>query len=474
MKNESEKIKRQEDEETIIELKNDEAIERTQDNRNSIGSSLNNSDGRSLSAIAKNDSKKNYIGIVLLVTVFFFGGLFLGGKSSKNNSSSNGISSLISSASNPKNIFSNTDEGKPDDLDFSVFWEAWNQMDNRFVDVEDLDPQKMVYGAIRGMVAAVGDPYSAYMDPDETKDFDTQMEGSFEGIGAELGMKDGMLTVVSPLEGMPAEAAGLRAGDVIAKIYEESTLDMTIDDAVKRIRGEKGTEVKLTIAREETKETLEIVITRGTIDLKSVTYEKKENGVGYIRVSSFLVNTDDEFNKAVVTAINDNAKGLIIDLRNNPGGYLDVAVNMVSTFVPGGEVVVWEKGRGDEQNPSKESPIRALRIGEKLLDIPVVVLMNGGSASASEIMAGALRDIKGTKLIGEKSFGKGSVQQVQSLRDDSSMKITIAKWLTPNKDSIHEVGLEPDIDVELTIDDYEAKRDPQLDRAIEELRKEIK
>lgn len=473
MKKESKETKIQENEDEVIESKEDEYVEAIENKEEPVENLLNNSDGSSLSSIRKNDSKKNYIGIILLITFFFLGGFLLGSRSSKDDGSSSGISSLINPISNPKNIFSNADEGKPEKLDFSVFWEAWRQMDSKFVDVENLDPQKRVYGAVRGMVAAVGDPYSAYMDPEETKDFDTHMGGSFEGIGAELGMKEGMLTVVAPLEGMPAEKAGLRSGDVIAKIYDESTLDMTVDDAVKRIRGKKGTEVKLTIAREETKETLEIVIIRGKIDLKSVKYEKKNDNIGYIRVSSFLVNTDDEFNKAVVTAINDDVEGLVIDVRNNPGGYLDVAVNMISTFVSGGEVVVWEKGRGDKQNPSKETPIRALRKGDKLLDLPIVMVMNEGSASASEIMAGALRDLRGTKLIGGKSFGKGSVQQVQGLGDKSSMKITIAKWLTPNKSSIHEVGLEPDIDVEMTIDDYEAKRDPQLDRALEELKKEM-
>ncbi len=427
----------------------------------------NNSDGNTLSSIHKISTKKNYFGTVLLIVIIFLVGFLSGSKFSKGDTISNKISTIIN-PSTKSNIFLGNDELIPENDDFNIFWEAWRQMDDKFVDVEKLDKQKRIYGAIKGMVSAAGDPYSSYMDPQEAKDFNTDMIGSFEGIGAELGMKNGMLTVIAPLEGTPAERADLRAGDIIVKIFDEVTLDMTVDDAVKRIRGEKGTVVKLTVARSETGETIEIEITRGIIELESVKYEKKEGNIGYIKVSKFLENTGEKFDKAISTAIIDEVEGLVIDVRNNPGGFLNVAVDMASTFVTKGEVVVWEEERNDDK-----TPFRALGKEDKLLDMPVIVLMNGGSASASEILAGALRDIRGIKLVGEKSFGKGSVQQVVELSDKSNLKVTIAKWLTPKGTSIHELGLEPDVEVKMTNEDYENKKDPQLERGLEELKKEI-
>lgn len=430
--------------------------------------STNNSDGTSYSSIGRAAAKKNYFGIVLLVVIVFLIGFSLGNKTSKGDSISSRISSIVNPSTNSKNIFFGTDKGAPEDADFGVFWEAWNQMDDKFVDVKELNSQERIYGAIKGMIAASGDPYSAYMDPEEANEFNTDMEGSFEGIGAELGVKNNMLTVIAPLEGTPAAEAGLRPGDVIVKIFDEVTFEMTVDDAVKRIRGEKGTKVKLTVAREGADENLEVEITRGVIELESVKYEKKEGNIGYIKISKFLENTGGKFNKAISTAIIDDVDGLVIDVRNNPGGFLNIAIDMISTFIPRGEVVVWEQGRADNK-----IPFRASNKGDKLLNMPIVVVMNGGSASASEILAGALKDVRGVKLVGEKSFGKGSVQQVQELSDKSSMRITIAKWLTPKGTSIHEVGLEPDVEVKMTNDDYENKKDPQLDRALEELKKEI-
>ena len=401
------------------ETQEQQGVESTDSDNQVEENLLDNSNGESLISISKKTTKKNNIGMIVLLLFVFAVGFMWGGKTFEKKSLSNRLSSFIKPSGSSVNIF---DKGKPEDVDFSVFWEAWRQMDDKFVDVDELDSQERVFGAIKGMVSAAGDPYSAYMNPEETQDFNTDMGGSFEGIGAELGMKKGMLTVIAPLEGMPAEKAGLRAGDVIVKIFDEMTLDMTVDDAVKRIRGEKGTEVKLTVAREETGETLEIAIIRGKIELQSVKYEKKDEGIGYIKISKFLENTGGKFDKAIITAINDNVDGLIIDVRNNPGGFLNVAIDMTSTFIKKGDVVVWERGRD-----GKKTPFRALGKSDKLLDLPIVVLMNGGSASASEIMAGALRDLRNIKLVGEKSFGKGSVQQLQGLTDKSSMRITIAK-----------------------------------------------
>jgi carboxyl-terminal processing protease len=280
-------------------------------------------------------------------------------------------------------------------------------------------------------------------------------------------MKDDVLTIIAPIEGMPAEAAGLRSGDRIIKIDGEVASDITIDEAVKKIRGPKGTEVVLSIFRNGEDMTRDITIIRDTIEVKSVEYEAKENGVGYVKIIKFSQDTDKEFNKIVTQAIADNTRGIVLDVRNNPGGFLDVAVEMISKFVPKGEVVVWEQGRDDKKVPYKAEG------GDSLSSLPIVVLVNEGSASASEILAGALRDINKAELIGKKTFGKGSVQQLEDLHDGSSMRITIAKWLTPSGQSIHEVGLDPDIEVEITSEDFENDRDPQLDRAMEEIRKKI-
>jgi len=406
--------------------------------------------------------------IVIVVLAFYFGVAWGKTIAQKEENPSNEVSGFIDKLADPSEIFGDVNKNKPEDLNFDIFWEAWRELDKKYVDTEKLDPQEMVYGAIRGMVKSLGDPYSGFMDPEETADFNTDMEGSFEGIGAELGMKDGVLTVIAPIEGMPAEAAGIRSGDKIIQIENEITADISIDEAVKKIRGKKGTQVTLTILREGEDTTRDITITRDRIEIKSVIYEKKDDGIAYIKIKKFAEDTTNEFEKAVTMAIVDNSKGVVLDMRNNPGGFLSTAVDVVSKFVPGGEVVVWEQGRDGDRESYKS------RGGNSLGDMPVVVLVNEGSASASEIVAGALRDLRGTLLIGRKSFGKGSVQQLESLEDNSSMRITIAKWLTPSGKSIHEVGLEPDIDVEITNEDYDNERDPQLDRALEEIKKQVK
>lgn len=377
---------------------------------------------------------------------------------------------LINSLVDPKNVLKNAEKNKPGDVDFGVFWEAWNKIDRYYVDESKLDSQKRVYGAIDGMVKAVGDPYSGFMDPEMAKDFDSEMEGSFEGIGAELGMKDGILTIISPIDGMPAQKAGLQAGDKIFKIDGEMTADISIDEAVRRIKGAKGTEVVLSIVRikGEESETKDFAIIRDTIELKSVTYEKKENNIGYIRINKFVEDTSKEFNREVTRAIADNSKGIILDVRNNPGGYLNISIEIASKFVAKEKVVVWEEEKDGERKAFKAIG------GDSFSEIPVVVLINEGSASASEILAGALRDNNGSKLIGTKSFGKGSVQQLETLKDGSSLRITIAKWLTPSGASIHDKGLDPDIVVEMSEDDIENKNDLQLQRAMDELKNVIK
>jgi len=413
----------------------------------------------------------SFLVVVFVMAVsFYFGAAWQKNNFTKNaqNKEESQIGALLKSLTDPKSIFLvDPEKNKPEKLDFNIFWEAWREIDNKFIDKEKLDPEKRVRGAIRGMVRALEDPYTSYLSPEESKEFNIEIEGSFEGIGAELGIKDEVLTIIAPIKGMPAEKAGIRAGDKIIRINGEPTLDMTIEDAVKKIRGPKNTEVTLTILREGEEKTQDIVITRATIKITSVDYEKKEDEVGYIQIKRFGENASLEFNKVVAMAIADGDKGLVIDLRNNPGGLLDEAVKIASKFVPKGETVVWEEGKDGQREP-----INAIG-GDSLKEIPVVILINEGSASASEILAGALKDIKGSILVGKKSFGKGSVQQLEDLSDGSSLKITIARWLTPKGNSINEIGLKPDIEVELSAEDLENNRDPQLERAIEELKKQI-
>ncbi len=412
---------------------------------------------------------QHLIAIAILVFVFY-GGVAWGKHLTKPAIADSSVADFVQRLSNPKDIFASDPEAnKPDKLDFNIFWDVWKKVNNNYVSQDATkDTKKRVYGAIKGMVASLGDPYSVFFDPDETKDFTTELDGKFTGIGAELGVRDGILTVIAPIEGMPAEKAGLLAGDKVIKVNDELTNDMTIEDAVKKIRGEKGTEVTLTVLHKNAKETSEIKIIRDEIDIKSVTYEKKEGDVGYIRIKGFMDDTDEEFDKVVSQVLADKVKGLIVDVRSNPGGNLQTAINIISKFVPKGEVILWERDR-----KGNEKDYRAVD-GQELKNLPVVVLIDGGSASASEILAGALRDDRHSPLIGTKSFGKGSVQSLEPIRGGSSLKVTIAKWLTPSKQSIHEVGIEPTIKVELSLDDIKNKNDKQLKRAVEEIKKQIK
>jgi carboxyl-terminal processing protease len=351
-------------------------------------------------------------------------------------------------------------------VDFGLFWKVWDILKIKYVDKASLDAQKLIYGAINGMLKATGDPYSTFFNPEETKNFNEDLGGSFEGIGAELGMKDDVLTVIAPLENSPAQKAGLRTGDKILKIGEKTTTDMNVYAAVDLIRGEKGTEIKLTIYRQGEEGTKEISIIRDTIEVKSVILEFKEK-VAYVRITKFGEETDKEFDKIANEIIMRGATGLVLDLRNNPGGFLERSITVASRLIPKDRVVVIEEdSTGKRLNLNTQG-------GDKLNYLPIVVLINEGSASASEILAGALRDDLGIKLVGKKSFGKGSVQELMNLPGDSSVKITVAKWLTPKGDYIMEKGILPDVEVNLTMEDFNKGKDPQLDKALEIIREEI-
>lgn len=353
----------------------------------------------------------------------------------------------------------------PQDLDFSLFWEAWKILQEKFVDKAKFDTQEMIYGAISGMVESLDDPYTIFLKPEEAKRFIEDVKGTFEGVGMEIDVKNDQLQVIAPLEGTPAQKAGLKPGDKIMSVNGTSTADMTIEEAINLIRGPRGTEVTLTIFREKWGETKEIKIIREVIEVPSLKLEIRDDGIAHLKLYQFSEKAIFEFNKSAIEILNSPAQKIILDLRNNPGGYLEVAQDIAGWFLKNGQIVTIEDfGTGKEENIYR-SEGNAL-----LLRYPIVVLINKGSASGSEILAGALRDNRGIKLIGEISFGKGSVQELEKLKEESSLKITVAKWLTPERESIADKGLEPDIKVEITDKDYEEGRDPQLDKAIEILK----
>lgn len=347
------------------------------------------------------------------------------------------------------------------DIDFRLFWDAWNALSTTYVD-QPVSQTQMLYGAIAGMTAAIGDPHTAYFDPKATQLFNNELDGSFEGIGAEIAIKKEQLVVVAPLEGSPAQAAGLRSGDRILAIDGEDTYGMTLDYAVSKIRGPKGTKVKLTIGRPGS-DTREVEITRREIKLVSVSWNMIDS-VAYIKLSYFHDDTKKLLDRAILDIVKRNPTGIILDMRGNPGGYLDVAIDVAGEWVDDA-VVVYEK-MGDGTLEEHRSRGKA-----RLKSYPTVALINQGSASASEIVAGALKDTGRGIIVGEKSFGKGSVQTIYPFFDGSSMKITIAKWLTPNQHTIDKEGIQPDIEVKLTDEDFDEDRDPQLDKALEILKK---
>lgn len=346
------------------------------------------------------------------------------------------------------------------ETDMSLFWDVWAKVEEKYVDRQNLDRQKLIYGAIGGLVHATGDQYSEFFPPVENKQFQEDIKGAFEGIGAEIGMRQNVLTIVSPLKGSPAEKAGLKPGDKVFKIDDKITTDMQLDEAVSHIRGPKGTTVKLVIVRDGVTGTKEISVMRDTIQVPVIVTEKKSDGIFVIHLYHFTENSGLEFRKAVEEFTKSGAGKIVLDVRGNPGGYLVMAVDIASWFTQPGDVIVRERN-GDGQEQVYRSS------GYKLLaDVPTVMLVDEGSASASEILAGALRDLKQTQLIGAKTFGKGSVQELVPLSGESSLKITIAKWLTPNGTEINGKGIEPDIKVELT-KDKDGNVDPAKDAAME-------
>jgi len=357
----------------------------------------------------------------------------------------------------------------PKNIDFSLFWEVWDKVEQKFVDKQKLDPQKMFFGAIRGMVGSLEDSYTFFLTPEENKQSKDDLGGKFEGIGAQLGLKDNRIIVIAPLKKSPAESAGVKAGDIIIKVNNESTEKWTLPQAVAKIRGPKGTKVKLTVLRDEKELMFEIVRAEISVNSVELNFEKQSAILKLIR---FGDDTSNEWDRAVDEIVEKwrgrKISGLVLDLRDNPGGYLQGAVYVLSEFLPYGNLVVKQEyadGNSEKYVVNRKG---------KLIDIPLVVLMNKGSASASEIVAGALRDYKRAKLIGEKSFGKGSIQEALDLREGAGLHVTVAKWVLPRGDWINHKGIEPEIKVENELKEGNTltrKDDLQLEKAIEEVLK---
>lgn len=355
----------------------------------------------------------------------------------------------------------NKELDKPQDLDFGLFWNVWRLIEKKYIGRENLDRQKMIYEAISGMVESLGDSRTTFMDPEDSRRFWEDDKGCFGGIGVTIDKKDGILTIVVTLEETPAKRAGLKPGDKIIKIDGILTSELTLNEISNLIRGPKGTKVILTIARD--KDSKEIEIIRDVIELPEVRWELKEGNIAYIHIYQFNVDLLRGFTKAADEILASCPKGIILDLRDNPGGRLNETIDIAGWFLAKGKVVCME----DFDNIKKYKH-EAWGKG-KLKDFPLVVLINQGSASGAELLAAALRDNRGVKLIGETSFGKGSVQQTKKLSGDTTLIITTARWLTPKGICISKKGLEPDIKVGFTEEDYKNNRDPQLEEAMKVL-----
>src|SRR3989338_1152480 len=372
-----------------------------------------------------------------------------------------------------------------ENTDFAPFWQAWDLIEQKYVNIGDVKRQDMVYGAISGMLKSLGDPYTVFFPPKENAEFQSEVKGAFEGVGMEVGMRKNIITIIAPLKDSPAEKAGVKAGDKILKIDDHSASGLTLEEAVRYIRGPKGTKVKIIVARDGEESTLTIEIERAVINIPVIDTsseksqadadgklspenkykdEAGQNGIYIITLYNFSETSPTQFRMALRNFILSGKSKLILDLRNNPGGYLEAAVDIASWFLPRGDIVVQE----DFGKENKE--IHRSKGYDIFKNLSMVVLVNEGSASASEILAGALRDHGIAKLIGAKTFGKGSVQELIPITADTSLKVTIAKWLTPNGVSISEKGLDPDISVEFKKEDADKGIDPQMEKAIETLK----
>ncbi len=396
---------------------------------------------------------KSVVIVFILVLVFFGLGIYIGFHIQSDVSKI----TAVSNKENPSTILT----------DFSPFWKAWNTIDEKSPDAKAITAQERVYGAISGLMGSLNDPYSVFFNPTETKSFEDSIAGSFSGIGAEVGIKDKILTIIAPLKDTPAYKAGLKPGDKILKIDKTVTSDLSIDQAISLLRGSKGTTVILTIFREGEKESREIPVVRDIINVPTVETNLRPDGIFVITLNSFSENSANLFRNAIKQFTESKTDKLILDLRGNPGGYLDAAVDMASWFLPSGKPVVIE----DYGNNQKQKIYRSAGYNIFTDKLKFVILIDSGSASASEILAGAMQDYSIAKLVGDQSYGKGSVQEVVNITPDTIMKITVAKWLTPKGTWISKKGLTPDYKIVITQKDVDTKTDSQMNKAVEVLNK---
>jgi carboxyl-terminal processing protease len=386
---------------------------------------------------------------VLLVILFFGFGIFIG----FHHAPSIDKITDIANKNTPATI----------SADFEPFWKVWNTINEKYPGADQVTAEQRVNGAIEGLVGSLNDPYSVFFPPDEAKLFQSDISGTFSGIGMEVGMKDKVLTVIAPLKDTPAYKAGIKSGDSILKIDSTMTSDLTIDEAIKLIRGDKGTTVTLTIMRDGEAQPREVKIVRDVINVPTLDTELRPDGIFVVKLYSFSENSAELFRDAMQKFVNSGSDKLLLDLRGNPGGYLDSAVDMASWFLPEGKpVVIEDYGKNAEQNIYRSAGYNIFGSNLKF-----VILIDGGSASASEILAGAMQDYKLATLVGDQSYGKGSVQELVNITPDTLLKVTIAKWLTPNGTSISLKGLTPDYKVPITQKDLDAKKDPQMDKAVQ-------
>lgn len=403
-------------------------------------------------------SRKSYLALglaLILAAGSFFSGLHIG------SISQGGINGRLSTLL--------AGDAQPDPkADLSEFWRVWDLLDEKFATAsgtEMLTPEQKMEGAVEGLVKAYGDPYTTYFPPKDAEAFNEDISGNFSGVGMEVGMRNEMLTIIAPLSGTPAEKAGLLAGDILVAINGSSTNDMGVDEAVRLIRGPEGSVVELSIVRQGDLEPRKYSVTRAQIEIPTVKTEKRGDAF-IVTLYSFNALAETKMQQALKEYTQSGAKKLVLDLRGNPGGYLQGAVAIASYFMPAGKVVLRESFGDEREEEIYRSYGRAVK---QFSDKEIVVLIDGGSASASEILAGALQEQGYATLIGQPSFGKGSVQELVELPTGSSLKVTIARWLTPNGRSISNGGLTPDIVVDRTIEDREKNRDPQLEAALQVL-----
>lgn len=406
----------------------------------------------------KNFGKKfQFLTTFLIALLIFIGGFRLGQ-----------ISQVDFHTVPPQVRFINQTQPKNITIDFQLFWDTWTMLNQQYFDKRMLDPQKMFYGAIQGMVAGVGDPYTVFLPPSQQQSSKEDLDGAFDGVGIELGFnKDNHLVVIAPLSDTPADKAGILPGDLIVKIDGKDSTSLSLVDAVKLIRGPKDSTVTLTVYRSGESATRDIKVTRDMIVVKSVEVKYVDSPgkkkIAVIKLSRFGERTNQEWDQAVNDILSKGVSGIVLDVRNNPGGLLDGAVYITSEFLKSGTVVIQENNNGSRV------PLTVNRAA-KIPQTPLVVLINKGSASASEIVSGALQDHNRAKLIGEQSFGKGTIQEAQDLPNGTGIHITIARWLTPNGRWVNDLGgLKPDIEVKIGPAE-QAKNptdDPQMKKAIE-------